>query len=259
MHLYYFPGCAAYHLAHSMDQAVEALFELWSLPVKRLADWNCCGAREVSAKAPRVRWFLAARNLALAGEGIVLTGCSLCYHNLRRTEEELLQNEWELNQLNRVLAREGLRYDPSRVRVRHLLDFLVQKEVLSGVPRATSSPKWPVVAYYGCFLARPWPVSEGSLEKVLKLAGYRVKEFSLRESCCGGHLPRSDSPVIESLCRRLLQGAQAIGAEIVAVSCPACRSNLEIYGRVPGVRILYFSELLALAFGVPPSYLGLEG
>ena len=257
MHLSYYPGCASYHLARSLDQTLEILFELWSWPVRRLEHGNCCGAREVSTASPRVRWFLAARNLALAGEGMLLVTCSLCYHNLRRAERELSRNAKELARLNRILAREGLQYDPSRVKVRHLLDFLWEKGPPSGLPQRTSSPGWPVVAYYGCFLARPWPVARESFERVLELGGYRVCEFPLRQACCGGHLPRSDSPVIEGLCTRLLEGARAAGAEVLAVSCPACRSNLEIYGGDSGVRVLYFTELLALAQGVPPSYWGL--
>ncbi len=210
MNLFYYPGCASQHLARDLHQAVEALFSALDLEVTPLEDWNCCGAREIAGYRPLVGWLLAARNLALVKEGKLITTCSLCYHNLKRAEKELQENGEALRQTNALLKEEGLQYSPGKVRVVHLLEFLCEKGTLSRLVSEVKgkAPRSRIAPFYGCFLSRPFGLEPGLMEKLLDLSGFEVIAHPLKHHCCGGHLPRTDSPVIKDLCGRLVYGGK---------------------------------------------------
>jgi heterodisulfide reductase subunit B len=68
------------------------------------------------------------------------------------------------------------------------------------------------------------------------------------------------------ICRRLLDNAKDVGAEAIVVACPLCQANLDMrqrqiekeYGREYDLPILYFTQLMGLAFGLEPAPLGLQ-
>ncbi|MHC4299574.1 MAG: CoB--CoM heterodisulfide reductase iron-sulfur subunit B family protein, partial [Planctomycetota bacterium] len=68
------------------------------------------------------------------------------------------------------------------------------------------------------------------------------------------------------LTRDILEEARAVGANAIAVGCPLCHVNLDTrqeevekeYGLRYDLPIFYFTQLMALAFGVPPEKLGLQ-
>jgi heterodisulfide reductase subunit B len=75
------------------------------------------------------------------------------------------------------------------------------------------------------------------------------------------------SPETATACSaRILETAAALGAEMLAVSCPLCQYNLDRAQReVPagrpraaGMPVLYFSQLLALALGCDEACLHLD-
>ena len=65
-------------------------------------------------------------------------------------------------------------------------------------------------------------------------------------------LTRTD--IIVKLCQRILENARARGAEMIVVACPLCSTNLESrQDRMPrelGTPIVYFTQLMAVAFGL---------
>ena len=71
-------------------------------------------------------------------------------------------------------------------------------------------------------------------------------------------------PEAFELIRRLLQSADEYKADVIACLCPMCQLNLDAYqSGVNGMfntnfklPILYFTQLLGLAFGIPPKQLG---
>jgi len=251
---FYYPGCASQHLARDLHRAVEALLAGLELEVEVLEDWNCCGAREVAGLPSTVGWFLAARNLALVEEGQLVATCSLCYHNLKKVARRLREDSRALERVNTVLREEGLILRPERVRVLHLLEFLGEREIFG---RMLSELKGRgegkrVAVFYGCFLSRPFSVEADLMERVLGLCGFEVVSYPLARYCCGGHLPRTDSPVIRRLCERLLYGARRSGAHFLAVCCPVCKTNLEVYGSRDGPEVVYLPRILAQRLGVFP-------
>jgi heterodisulfide reductase subunit B len=65
--------------------------------------------------------------------------------------------------------------------------------------------------------------------------------------------------------RNLLQSAVDSGAAVIATACPLCQVNLEWYqkqvnqefGTELSVPVVYFTQLMGLAFGIPPKSLGI--
>jgi len=83
--------------------------------------------------------------------------------------------------------------------------------------------------------------------------------------CCGGSLIISSRTAALSMVRNLLQSAVDGQADVIATTCPMCQVNLECYqqqvnqefGTNFSVPVLYFTQLIGLAFGITPKKLGM--
>jgi heterodisulfide reductase subunit B len=130
-----------------------------------------------------------------------------------------------------------------------------------------------VAPYYGCLLSRPAeamqfddPENPTAMDRILAALGAEVLPFPLKTECCGAAMgiPRKD--VTASLGGRILSVARAFGADAVAVACPLCHMNLDLRqnqaGRAAGTKfdlpVLYYTQFMGLAFGLPPDNLRLD-
>ena len=67
-------------------------------------------------------------------------------------------------------------------------------------------------------------------------------------------------------CRAILDSATSGGAQIAVTPCPMCQMNMDVYqGKVNkdlgtnfALPILFFTQLMGIAFGLPPVALGLK-
>jgi heterodisulfide reductase subunit B len=90
-------------------------------------------------------------------------------------------------------------------------------------------------------------------------------EFPLKLRCCGGALIITSRQSALSMMRNLLQSAVDSGAAVIATACPLCQVNLECYqkqvnqefGTELSIPVMYFTQLMGLAFGVDPKNLGI--
>jgi heterodisulfide reductase subunit B len=72
-------------------------------------------------------------------------------------------------------------------------------------------------------------------------------------------------PMAYELIRRLLHGAAEYRADLMATMCPMCQLNLDVYQSETNqyfhthyhMPILFFTQLMGLAFGLDPKTLGL--
>lgn len=123
----YYPGCSLEGTAREYDLSCRELFRAMGVCLTDIPDWTCCGATAAQYVDQFLSVVLPARNLALAEKtetGLdVLVPCSACYLNLKKAREEISGNHALQNQINQVLAKEGLAVHAS-LRIRHLLDVL---------------------------------------------------------------------------------------------------------------------------------------
>jgi heterodisulfide reductase subunit B len=173
--------------------------------------------------------------------------------------------------INFALEEDGLNFS-GNTKVRHLLEMFAQDvgsdEIRSKVTHPLEGVK--VAPYYGCQILRPRKDHEEVenpryFEDLLSAIGATPIEFALKMRCCGGSLIISSRIAALSMVRNLLQCAVDQGADMIATACPMCQVNLECYqqsvnqefGTQFAVPILYFTQLMGLALGVPKKKLGI--
>jgi heterodisulfide reductase subunit B len=123
-----------------------------------------------------------------------------------------------------------------------------------------------LACYYGCLLTRPknitnfdspeYPVS---MDKIVEALGARATEFDYKTECCGASFSISNTEVVINLSGQILEMAKESGAHAIVVACPLCQSNLDMRqpdiekhtGKKLDIPIFYFTQLMALAFGMP--------
>jgi len=104
------------------------------------------------------------------------------------------------------------------------------------------------------------------MDDLLACAGAEPVDWPHRTECCGASLTLAGRPTVFRLVRELLQSARENGADCMAVGCPLCQANLDMYqsdaqakyGDVPAMPIFYFTQLVGLALGEAPQALGLD-
>jgi heterodisulfide reductase subunit B len=102
-----------------------------------------------------------------------------------------------------------------------------------------------------------------TMDRVLMAADIKTLDWSFKTECCGGSLSITKPDIVCELSQRIFDNAKAVGAEVISVPCTFCHLNLDTrqgeiekrYGESYQLPILYFTQLLALALGVPSSEL----
>jgi len=271
----YFPGCSSSDGgAKAYNWSALAVARALDVELIELEDWNCCGSTPYTSVDELASFCTSARNLALAEKrGLdLVTPCSACYVILSRTNSSLGEHPELRAKVDEALAAGGLEYHGT-VRVRHLLDVFANDigydEIASKVKRDLQGLK--VAPYYGCQIVRPGPSFDHpefpqSLDRLIESLGAEATPFPLKARCCGGSLIISEEDVALELIDKLLESASDNGAECIVTVCPLCQTNLDLYqGRVNkkfkrsfNIPILFFTQLMGVAFGIEDKVLGLE-
>jgi heterodisulfide reductase subunit B len=243
-----------------------------------IEDWNCCGATEYVGISLTPAYALITRNLALAQKqakntNTLIAPCSACYLNLAKADH-FMQERPSLNvKVNTALAAGNLHYDPGKLEIRHLLDVMVYDIGLENIRSKVVRPLTGLrlAPYVGCMLPRPdykhrWSDTEypTELDRLLKALGAEVIDFPLKTHCCGGHMTQIGPSTAFELIRRLIHAADQYQADMMVTLCPMCQMNLDAYqGEMNrffhtnyAMPIMFFTQLIGLAFGFEPRELG---
>ena len=271
----YFPGCSSSDGgAKAYGSSAQAVAKALDVELIELEDWNCCGSTPYTAVDELTSICVSARNLALAEKrGLdLVTPCSACYVILSRTNSSLQEYPAMRAKVDEALRAGGLEYHRT-IKVRHLLDVLANdigyEEIASRVKRDLSGLK--VAPYYGCQVVRPGPgfdhpESPQSLDRLVESLGAAATPFPLKARCCGGSLIISEEDLALGLIHKLLDSASSNGAECIVTVCPLCQTNLDVYQRRVNKKfktnfdlpVLFFTQLMGVAFGIDSRALGVE-
>jgi heterodisulfide reductase subunit B len=270
----YYPGCSLEATGRPYEESVAAVSKALGVELVELEDWNCCGATAYMSINEALSFSLSARNLCQAkkiGDTLV-TACSACYTNLRKTEAYLAEFPDMKSKVNTALAEAGLNYEGG-ITTKHFLQTVVEDV---GLNRIQSLVKHPlsglrVAPYYGCQIARPYGIEDDAdnptmMDKLLVAIGATPTYYPMKTVCCGGSLMGIRKDVALRLCRNILLCAQQYEAQCIAVTCPLCQMNLDAfqsainktYGTKFNLPIVYFTQLMGVAFGVDSKGLGLN-
>lgn len=270
----FYPGCSLQSTAKAYDISTHRVIDVLGLTFNEIDDWNCCGATEYFSLNSIPAYSLVARNLALAadgGPGELVAPCSACYLNLHKTNSYMSKYDDLNEQVNQALAAGGLHYTPDAMHVRHLLDVIVEDVGFEAIAENVKQPLkgLRVAPYYGCLLTRPdspWnPEYPTHLDELMTTLGATVVDFPLKTHCCGGHMTQISESTAFELIRRIVHNADEYEADLIVTICPMCQLNLDAYqpqmNRALGTRynvpVLYFTQMMGLAFGFPPESLGI--
>ena len=279
MKMLFYPGCSMQRTARPYLDSLLAIRDAIGLELEEVADWNCFGATEYMSVHRVAAQALVGRNLALAsqqaaGADTLTAGCSACYLNLAKTDQQMREDPRLRVTVNDALAAGGLAYEPGSLKVRHLLDVVCNDVGYEAVKAKVVRPLYglKLAPYYGCQVVRPDPDSRWddreqpvAMDRLLRALGAEVVDYSLKTQCCGGHMTVIGPEVAYGLIRRLVHGAAAAGADAIVTLCPMCQLNLDAYQIEMNkffktdyaVPVLYFTQLMGLAFGRTPAELGI--
>ncbi len=269
----YYPGCSMEANAAGYDLSMRQVAKVLDLEFAEIDDWNCCGATEYLSQDELTACSVIARNLALVDPQAkqVVAPCAACYCNLAKVDKLMTEDAEMADKVNRALAAGGLHYEGGRVRVRHLLD-IIHNEIGEAAIRAKVVRRLTglrVAPYYGCQAVRPISIGDSTeypmqMDELFNWLGAEVVDYPVKAHCCGGHMPQISEEQAFELQRRLLDSAVDYHADMILCICPMCQLNLDAYqprvnsmfGTKFKMPIIYFTQLLGLAFGIAPKKLG---
>ncbi len=258
----YYPGCSLHSTAAEFDASTRAVCAALGVELVEPKGWICCGSSAAHRADPEEALRLPMENLALieqSGFREVTMPCAACF-----SRHKFAQHEIRHDAQRKEAVSEALDYDyQDRVQVTSLVETLQQHVGTEGLAARVSRPLegLRVVCYYGCLLTRPpevtgaeQPENPTGMDALLKAAGAEVLDWSHKTSCCGAAHSLTRTDIVLNLSGNLVDHARRAGADMIAVACPLCHTNLdarqfqmELEQPMP---VLYFTQLLALALGL---------
>ncbi len=273
MKVSYYPGCSLESTGKGFDRSTREVCRALGVELQEVEEWVCCGS-SAGLKMNRVlSTALSGLNLALLEKQQapeVVAPCPFCYRRLAGAQADL-NGDAELKAAVEEVVSAKL---SGGLKIHNLVDFLRHQV---GLPAITARLERPlaglkVVPYYGCSLVKPRqvtgctnPEDPTALDEILATLGAEVLAWDFKTECCGAGLSLSRTEQVVELTGRLVREAAFRGADLIAVACPLCQTNLDTRqvrgpgaGASGGLPAVYFTQLMGLAFGLPASALGLE-
>jgi heterodisulfide reductase subunit B len=270
----YYQGCAQEGTAKEYDVSLKLVLKKLGVNLREPDDWSCCGSTPAHTVDDVFAAALAARNLALVekmGESTVTTPCPACLTALKKAHLRMNKDEAFKNEVNELLdeAYNGTVMPKSNLQVIYEdigLDEIAEKatHVIPGLK---------VAAYYGCIMNRPPAVAQFddpenpiSMDKIMEALGVEVCDFAFKTECCGAAFGVAKREMVNQLTYKVIAMAIDAGANCIIVACPLCQQNLDLrQDQVNAtmksnlnIPVLYFTQVMGLAFGYSPSELGID-
>lgn len=266
MEFLYFPGCTLYTKAQNLDEAGRECAKALGFELKELSNWTCCGATFPLAKDNIMALAPPARILARAKEeGSALTTlCSVCFNVIKRTNELIKGDKEKREKINTFIEMDY----QGDVQVLHYLEILkgeVGFDTIKGALKRDLQGM-RIAPFYGCMLLRPFEEMQFDdkeaptiFEEFLEAISCEPVDFPYKIECCGAFQSVGAPEVATECAYAILNSALRNGAEAVTTTCPLCQFNIDNmqreiqqkYSGFPGIPIIYFTQLLGLAMGLP--------
>jgi heterodisulfide reductase subunit B len=104
------------------------------------------------------------------------------------------------------------------------------------------------------------------MDRLVETLGAQAVDWGYKVACCGGSLSLSTLDIALDLSQKILANALECGADIIATACPLCHANLDLrqdmindqYAGEFDIPVVYFTQLMGVAYGFHARTLGLE-
>lgn len=259
----YYPGCSLHSTAPEYNASAKAVCEALGLTLVEPRGWVCCGSTPIHRANPDVAMRLPMENLRLveqSGLNEVVMPCAACFNHTRAAQYESRHNGGHKAEIEEIM---GYNFRDN-VRVSALSEAIFRRigpqEVASKVKRPLKGLR--LVCYYGCLLTRPPQVTEAAhpenpteMDALMAAVGAEVRDWSYKTTCCGATHSLTRPDIVLTLSSRIMEHARQSGADAIAVACPLCHTNLDArqfqMKLDKPMPVLYFTQLIALALGLP--------
>ncbi len=260
----FYPGCSMHASAKDYLDSFNAISRYFGVELEEVKGWTCCAPTAVHGISQLLSVAIPAANLAEIekdGKDCVVVPCAACFSRFKHAVHEIAESRETAQKINDCIDYEF----KNSVKVIHPLEIyteikheLVIKELA----------KVNAVSYYGCLLTRPPKVKQfddcenpQSMDNILRQLGLNVLDWSFKTDCCGATFNLSNKDVFMRLTGKILEEAKSVGADIIAVACPLCQVNLDSYQfekKEPNIPVVYFSQLIGMAYGIDAKELGVH-
>ena len=279
MTLGYYPGCTLKTKAKNLEDSALASLKALGIEAAELPRWNCCGAVFSLADDDLIHQVAPARDLIRAmdaGHERLTTLCSMCYNTLARANvimQGATPEDAEKRKTLNLFMDEENDYE-GQVVVQHYLDLLRTDVGWDKLAAAVNKPLTGlrVAGYYGCTLLRPKDVAIESpdmptlFDDFIRALGAEPVPFAEAQACCSSYQILANEGAALEASAKVLRAATEQKVDALAMSCPVCEYNLgrrqgdakAAHEGVGDVPTFYFTQLLAVALGLPDSDLGLK-
>ncbi len=259
----YYPGCSLHATSPEFNTSTKAVAEALDLELIEPEGWLCCGSSSAHRADPEAALRLPMENLSLieqSGFSEVTMPCAACFNRHKAAQFEIRHDPDQKSTLDESI---GYSYKDS-VKVNSLgetiLEHLGTEQVSDKVRQPLEGLK--VVCYYGCLLTRPPQITESpnpenptELDDLVGALGADVIDWSYKTTCCGAAHSLTRRDIVFDLSSTLIEEARRAGADAIVVACPLCHTNLDARQFQMGLDfelpIIYFTQLMALALGLP--------
>jgi heterodisulfide reductase subunit B len=273
----FFRGCLAPIREYGYELSVRKLFEALDIKLIDIEDFSCCAPACLFYSFDRITGLaLTVRNLCVAEEKDldILTLCSSCFSNLSKAKKLLLENselKQEVNEVLSVIDREFT----GKADVKHVVTVLYDDVGVEGIKGAVTRPLQGirVAPFYGCHLLRPHDVVKFDdselptcLDMLIEATGAESIYYKEHVGCCigcGAFFGGIGEQAASKLLINIMETAEKVNADCVVTTCPFCSFQLDLgqfqaaeTGKSYDTPILYYTDLLGLALGIPPEKLG---
>jgi len=272
-----FWGCFIQGRFPFMERSLRLALDALGVEYADLDGFTCCPEKSLIMNRGEDAWLLtAARNLAVAeaAETDLFSPCNGCIGTLKGARHRLMSDLRLLASVNERLEAIGRKFT-GRARVFHLVELLHDQVGTDVIARRVVRPLkgMRVAVHAGCHQMRPFvetkvddPMNPEKFENIVRALGAEVVEYPSKLLCCGGTMNTAGlvEPARE-MARQKLRELAELDVDFLAVTCPACFMQYDIAqlemareGFRYDIPVAALSELMALAFGIPPGELGLD-
>ncbi len=270
----YYAGCSLEGTAREYDISLKVIMKILGIDFSEPEDWSCCGSTPAHTVDHVFAAALAARNLSIfekRGLNTVIAPCPSCMTVLKKAHFGMTKNESFKKEVNALLDEP---YECG-VYTKSALQVIYEDVGLEAIAEKVTHvlPDLKVAPYYGCILSRPPEIAQFddpenplSMDKILAAAGIKICDFAFKVECCGAAFGVAKKDMVNQLTHKVLSMAVDSGANCIAVACPLCQQNLDLrqgqvnslLGSSFNIPVLYFSQILGLAYGYSPKELAMD-
>lgn len=282
MKIPYYPGCSLKTTGRNLEVSAVAAAKTLGIDMVEIPKWNCCGTVFSLTEDDLMHHVAPIRNLVRVQEmneqGIVdnefrlVTLCSMCFNTMKSSALRVKNEAEDLAKINSFMNLEE-DYE-GNVEVLHLLE-IIRNMGFDKVAEKVTNPLagLKIAPYYGCMLLRPKDIGIDDPEDptigkdLFEALGAEVVDNPYKKVCCGAYHTVHDIDLVVDLAHDILTRAQRAGGEAITTSCPLCAFNLDARQKevckkhldFTEIPVFYFSQLMALAFGLGEEALMFDG